>query len=280
MAMTNTQIRLASAGIMIILVFFSLYMGRSVTFFFLLLGALLSYDEIKINFFKKRRNSADYILGLFLLLLACLGLYGFQIPESYILLPILLGCFFNFFLFFYLFATKMDHLLLHQIEKRVRVLSLGFIFLPVSSLIYLLKHESWIFLILFLFIMNFVTDSGAWLFGKHFGKRKLWPSVSPKKTLEGLIGGVCLSGVLSTGIYLSVMKMEFGVQNILFYLFLFGLLAFIGHCGDFVQSKFKRQSQIKDSSGLIPGHGGVYDRVDSLLFVVPFFCAALFFQLF
>jgi len=111
-------------------------------------------------------------------------------------------------------------------------------------------------------------DTGAWFFGKKFGKNKLWPSVSPNKTVEGLIGGMILSGLLG-GICFHLLYNQFSIS--LFFLFCFlGLLA---QLGDLLQSKMKRQVGIKDSSNLIPGHGGVFDRVDSLFFLTPFFLA-------
>jgi phosphatidate cytidylyltransferase len=115
-----------------------------------------------------------------------------------------------------------------------------------------------------------MTDTGAWFFGKNFGKHKLWPSVSPKKTVEGFVGGLITSslcGLLYWHLFLG--KISWGLW--LFFI----LVGICAQVGDLIQSKFKRQFNIKDSSNIIPGHGGVYDRVDSLLFVIPLFAAAL-----
>ncbi len=109
-------------------------------------------------------------------------------------------------------------------------------------------------------------DAGAWLSGTLFGKTKLWVAVSPKKTVEGLIGGMIISALLGTT-YWSIAQ---GKPTILLAI-LFLALALLSQLGDLVQSKIKRQVGIKDSSSLIPGHGGVYDRIDSLVFVTPFY---------
>ncbi len=97
-------------------------------------------------------------------------------------------------------------------------------------------------------------------------KHKLWEAVSPKKTIEGLVGGVFFS-VLFTSIFWNQFVEEVTPVTVAFFIF----LALCAQVGDLAQSKLKRQFEIKDSSSLIPGHGGVYDRVDSLLFVSPLY---------
>ena len=94
----------------------------------------------------------------------------------------------------------------------------------------------------------------------------MWESVSPKKTVEGAIGGVFFS-VLTTYFFWKHFISEVTPLMIV----AFTIIACSSQIGDLVQSKLKRQFEIKDSSSLIPGHGGVYDRVDSLLFVAPFY---------
>src|SRR5690606_8477736 len=115
-------------------------------------------------------------------------------------------------------------------------------------------------------ILNFMVDTAAYFSGKKFGKHKLWEAVSPKKTVEGLIGGVFFS-VLFTSIYWNYFIEEITVFSIIFFI----IIALSSQVGDLAQSKLKRQFEIKDSSSLIPGHGGVYDRVDSLMFVAPLY---------
>ena len=106
--------------------------------------------------------------------------------------------------------------------------------------------------------------------GQKFGKHKLWPKVSPKKTWEGLIGGI-ITSVILTSVYWYFFIGKVSPSLVI----LFSILAGCSQVGDLVQSKMKRQFDIKDSSSLIPGHGGVYDRIDSLLFVAPLFALVL-----
>ena len=110
-----------------------------------------------------------------------------------------------------------------------------------------------------------VNDSFAFLVGKNFGKNKLFPSVSPKKTIEGLLGGLVFS--LLAGLLISKFNSDFSMLN---WLTISVIVSLIGTVGDLVESKFKRQANIKDSGNIMPGHGGILDRLDSLLFAAPF----------
>ena len=114
-------------------------------------------------------------------------------------------------------------------------------------------------------ILIWTNDSFAFLVGKNIGKRKLFKSVSPKKTIEGFIGGLIFSLIVS---YLIAMQTQlFSTLN---WLLIAAIVSVIGTIGDLVESKFKRQAKIKDSGTIMPGHGGLLDRLDSLLFATPF----------
>jgi phosphatidate cytidylyltransferase len=156
------------------------------------------------------------------------------------------------------------------VSKKAPFLAGLFIMLPMVSLTNTLHFGKWRILLAILLIVNFGMDTGAWFFGKNFGKHKLWEKVSPNKTIEGLIGGMFTSGILGT------LAWAFWLQKPELLLFaLFCLLGVLSQLGDLIQSKIKRQFKIKDSSSLIPGHGGVYDRIDSLLYSAPFFAVVL-----
>ena len=114
-------------------------------------------------------------------------------------------------------------------------------------------------------ILIWVNDSFAFFVGKNFGRRKLFESVSPKKTFEGFFGGILFS--LITAFILSFFCDYLSLVNLI----IISLIASIlGTTGDLVESKFKRQVNTKDSGNIMPGHGGILDRLDSLLFVAPF----------
>lgn len=108
------------------------------------------------------------------------------------------------------------------------------------------------------------TDSGAYLIGRKIGKRKLSPSISPNKTIEGSIGGTLVSAVIS-GIFLIYYPLF--ESYILSFLFMI-VLSVMGQAGDLIESKIKREFNTKDSGNLLPGHGGILDRFDSTLLVL------------
>ena len=119
------------------------------------------------------------------------------------------------------------------------------------------------------------TDSGAYFTGKLIGKRKL-SSLSPNKTIEGSMGGLIIGALLFTGIALNYNLIE---QPLYALLPLGLLLSFLSQIGDLHESMIKRFFQVKDSSNILPGHGGIYDRCDSYIFTVPFFVVANLFIL-
>ncbi len=119
-----------------------------------------------------------------------------------------------------------------------------------------------------------LCDSGAFFVGRTIGKHALAPEISPKKTWEGSIGGVIFS-VLGTFILWALHKTIFTqvlpVQNIIFYLKWGIILSILSQFGDLLESRWKREAGIKDSGSIFPGHGGVLDRCDGMLFSFPFF---------
>lgn len=120
-------------------------------------------------------------------------------------------------------------------------------------------------LILGSFILIWVNDTFAYLIGKNFGKQKLFPSVSPKKTVEGFLGGLFFSCVASYFIANFT-----NVLDATSWLMLSIIISVFGTLGDLIESKFKRQAEVKDSGVIMPGHGGLLDRLDSIIFAAPF----------
>ena len=121
--------------------------------------------------------------------------------------------------------------------------------------------------LLALFIV-WATDSGAYLVGSQFGKRKLMPTVSPNKTVEGSLGGI-LSAVVVTVLFMIIDRSVAGGHGFFAMIFFTILFSIAGQFGDLVESAIKRHFGVKDSGKFIPGHGGVLDRFDSLIFVFP-----------
>jgi len=130
--------------------------------------------------------------------------------------------------------------------------------------------DSGLFYVLLIFVCAWLDDTGAYFIGKKFGKRKLAPQVSPKKTVEGSIGGIITAIIFSIVLGL-ITQIYFG--RTINYLAL-GIVALIASClgqlGDLVASLMKRQSGVKDFGNIMPGHGGILDRFDSVILIAPF----------
>ena len=130
-------------------------------------------------------------------------------------------------------------------------------------------------LVLFVCFIVWVADSGAYFAGKSLGKHKMAPSVSPNKTIEGLIGGIITALIVA---WFSAQWFELEFSSTSTMLLITFVTVIISVLGDLVESMFKRVAGIKDSSNIIPGHGGVLDRIDSLTAAFPVF-AFLYFLL-
>ncbi|ARK30970.1 phosphatidate cytidylyltransferase [Halalkalibacter krulwichiae] len=125
--------------------------------------------------------------------------------------------------------------------------------------------EYGLYFVFFVLLLIWTTDSGAYFVGRKWGKHKLWPDISPKKTIEGSIGGIVFAVIVGTIFYF------------IFPIFSSYLTAFLviivastfGQLGDLVESALKRHYSVKDSGNVLPGHGGILDRFDSLIYVMP-----------
>jgi phosphatidate cytidylyltransferase len=119
-------------------------------------------------------------------------------------------------------------------------------------------------------LLTWTTDVGAYAFGRTFGKKKLIPSISPGKTVEGAVGGLGLAIVICL-LYVRFILMPYAqlgltIQGAVLFAIVISVAA---QTGDLAESLLKREAGVKDSSRIIPGHGGILDRFDSLLFVMP-----------
>jgi len=120
--------------------------------------------------------------------------------------------------------------------------------------------------VLFFFFFMWASDTGAYFSGRLFGKRKLMERLSPKKTIEGMVGGIISSGLVGWGAFYAI-----GVFPLVYWILAGVILAFAGTFGDLTESMLKRQAGIKDSGTILPGHGGVLDRFDSTLLAAPLY---------
>lgn len=144
---------------------------------------------------------------------------------------------------------------------------------------YTLDPHYGLFLLLYVFVLVWAADSGAYFAGRAFGKHKLSPKVSPGKTWEGVFGGLITAVILACVFIYFSRETLLGNRAMTGFVILSVATVAISILGDLTESMFKRESGIKDSSQLIPGHGGILDRIDSLTAAVPFFTYFYFFVL-
>ncbi|MFD1360368.1 phosphatidate cytidylyltransferase [Lentibacillus salinarum] len=119
--------------------------------------------------------------------------------------------------------------------------------------------------IFYVLVVIWATDTGAYFCGRAFGKQKLWPKISPNKTIEGAVGGIVLAAAVGI-IFHIAFPFPYDMITVITVTV---LVSIAGQIGDLVESAFKRHYGVKDAGKILPGHGGILDRLDSLLFVLP-----------
>lgn len=167
------------------------------------------------------------------------------------------------------FASQFAVRDLHRGTTDAAVLVLGIVYIPftLGHLLLTRALDNGVFLIFFVMLVTWTADSAAYYIGKSFGRRPLCPRISPQKTVEGFVGGLifaCLAAILAKLWFLPSFSVSDCMASAI-------LLTGIGLAGDLSESTVKRAASVKDSGGLIPGHGGMLDRLDSLLFTAPAF---------
>jgi phosphatidate cytidylyltransferase len=175
---------------------------------------------------------------------------------------VLMVCLFALFLFYLL---SYEHI--EQLALDLALNTLGLLYPPLLIghfvwLRFLPQGEWWV---LWLLLVMFAGDTAAFYAGRTWGEKKLYPQVSPGKTWVGLWGGLAASILVGVGLGLRLLP----EVRPLALLWLSLTLGFLGLLGDLFESMLKRQAQTKDAGQLLPGHGGMLDRLDSLLFAAP-----------
>ncbi|MAW07402.1 MAG: hypothetical protein CME61_03855 [Halobacteriovoraceae bacterium] len=256
--------RILSGLGLIALVFLSVFLGKTAILCVIFVFSAIAIWELTTNFFKFNLEGKFFNYLIFGLI-SFSSLYFIEKGEVKKEVFLAVNAVLNLVLLVYLFQSSKRKVASEWIGIFPLFPAL-FISLDLVSLSSLLLSDDWMHTIALLLLITYGMDTGGWFFGKNFGKNKLSPKISPNKTVEGLVGGALFSGTISS-VYLYYFGSNVGWEKFL-------LLSFFGaltHLGDLTQSKLKREVNLKDSSNLIPGHGGVFDRVDSLYFIGPFY---------
>ncbi len=216
----------------------------------------------------KFKNIIPYIL-----LAASIYYFPFKVPEK-VLIFLLIATLLCAIRLIYNLSNKTQNYPATNIDKFD--LTIRYIILPFCFLINLPfvfgDYQPEIVICILIFI--WVNDSFAYIVGKNFGKIKLFESVSPKKTVEGFIGGWVFSLIAA---FLISQQHNDANLNLVDWIIIASILSVFGTIGDLIESKFKRQANVKDSGTIMPGHGGMLDRLDSLFFAAPFVFLYLYF---
>ena len=258
-------------GLIYVLVVVIATSTNTFAFIFIFLGFLL-FCTYELNNILKLKSIIPYFLNSALFITIALrflnlnyDLFNINIELSKINLLVVLSFILISFISV-LFSKEKEPI------KKLGNIFLSFIYIGVPfSLIWdiygtdLIRPNNSINIILGVFILIWTNDTFAYLVGRKFGKHKLFERISPKKTIEGFIGGIIFT--LIAGYFISKFNYTY---TTLFWLILAFIVSVFGTIGDLIESMFKRDSNIKDSSNLIPGHGGFLDRLDSFIFAIPF----------
>ena len=231
--------RIITGAVLVSVLGTALYLSGPYLFGLLLLFTLVGLWEFYAMFWPLKANIGGRILGLALggLLITAAWMRPEMVVMTLALSTLILACMF-------LFCWSHDD---KYRFTRVAVLAGGLLYVPmlIMPALNFSIHEQ-----LLLICTAAGSDTVAYFFGMRFGKHKIWPKVSPKKSVEGSAVGVPATGISD-------------------YALLGLVLGVMAQLGDFFESALKRSRSVKDSGNVLPGHGGVLDRVDSLLFVIP-----------
>ena len=256
--------RIISAVIMLAIFIPCLFLSDTVVFdiFISLLSLAAVFEMLGCIKYRKVLSVAvpSYIIALILPLCVRLINTGLALSELMLLV-------FTVYLLFMLSVSVFSHRKHSPQDVSIAYVMIFYIILGFSSILAIRNAANGQYIFLLIFIAAWISDTGAYFTGVFFGKRKLIPDVSPKKTVEGAIGGLVCCVVFFL-IYGLIMQFAFKLQPHYILLAFLGLiLSLVSMCGDLIASLIKRHYRIKDYGNLIPGHGGIMDRFDSIIAV-------------
>jgi len=254
--------RTSTAIVLLALVFVCIQYSADVVFFIVIQALILASLWEFYNLASKRKHAPQRILGFCLALIIAFSFYFEAFPLGVALFSALLltG------VYYVLNINKVEKLMSFPPSIALTFFGALIVSFPLNHFIYL-RQEYGPNGIYFLLAVIFVGDTGAYFIGKPLGRHKLAPLASPHKTWEGGIGGVvfaCLAGIAAQQIFLP----EAALWKAAVFAFIVHVVA---QFSDPLESLFKRAAGVKDSSNILPGHGGFYDRIDSMILAAPLY---------
>jgi phosphatidate cytidylyltransferase len=247
--------RLLTVLVSVPVIFACAYFGG--LWFFALVAAIaaVSINEF-YNLMKKKGFNPYYTLGN----IFSLAIIFFVHNAMPILTAAVLCCFCAG-----IFIKRSAHATANISITLLGILYIGWLFSYLVLLRALTPHGEFLFLLMF---MVWTADTLAYFVGKQFGRRQLSPYISPKKTIEGAIAGFA-GAVLAAVLFGMAYEQSIYAINLIHYLVIGGFVGIVGQLSDLSESLIKRDAGAKDSSNIVPGHGGILDRMDSFIFTAP-----------
>ena len=241
-----------------------IYAGSLVNMLFFFVVALIALSEYYGMAFQEDGFTRRVCIALGGLLYLCWGLaIVYQAPAYAYHLPAV-AIFLLMFLYFLFHTGDMD-----TVGARASKAGFGLLYVVLLTIFFVALHNlegGWRYIILLLGVV-WLNDSGAYFAGRSLGKHKFYEKISPKKTWEGSVGGA-IASVVAAFFFNWILALDLSHVDLLALSIVGG---YLGQYGDLCESMIKRSYKIKDSGSIIPGHGGILDRIDAVLFVAPFF---------
>ncbi len=260
MTLTSHQQRIATALVLVPLIVWVVFQSDAILAAGLIVVAGLGLHEYCSMFWQGRQKNVYLALGLLLAGITGLVFSPALIHYAPLAMPVIFLILATIFLLSYSRAPSLASF------AHISLLLAGVVYLPVMLQLFRFLTPTEIMLVL---ACSFATDTGGFYAGRWWGDSKIWPGISPKKTWAGSFGGMAL-----TILCCLLIGFVWGVASWWTFILLGIVLNIAAQLGDFFESALKRWSGVKDSGHILPGHGGIMDRIDSLLFALPVYSLA------
>ena len=269
--------RIITGAIFVLIMMGGIFGGRyPFVLLFAIINALCLWEffGLTLESAKMKRDAVRKMLGVMMgmipfVIVTLLNLEIIKQPEAFIALALLFVFPSIFLIFIYELYTKSEHPF-----TNIAFIILGLVYIGIPfSLVEILAFKEDTFqseLVFGLLLLTWSNDTGAFLVGSNFGKTPLLPRISPKKTWEGSIGGIVVTLLVAVLLYFILSSI-----SMISWIILGIIVSIFGSFGDLIESMLKRSLDRKDSGNMLPGHGGILDRFDAFIFLMPYAAAYL-----